>query len=150
MNISLSVWRPEACAACSSGQRIGLPIRRPRFESLSGHLLDLFSVVPSFKSSATLANNKLVASCQLEFFLLCFIWFVSNYLSGVPVNKLNKLNTLSAINKLTIGTQFQGSLNSRFLLFWKNREIKIPRIKIPAKFNTHIEKSNQRKRNEQY
>ena len=105
---------------------------------------------PEFKSSATLANNKLVASCQLEFFLLCFIWFVSNYLSRVPVNKLNKLNTLSAINKLTIGTQFQGSLNSRFLRLWKNREIKIPRIKIPAKFNTHIEKSNQRKRNEQY
>ena len=118
----------------------------PGFEYRSGHLLDLFSVVPSFKSSATLANNKLVASCQLEFFLLCFIWFVSNYLSGVPVNKLNKLNTLSAINKLTVGTQFQGSLNSRFLLFWKNREIKIPRIKIPAKLNTHTRKVKSKKK----
>ena len=45
------------------------------FESLSGHLLDLFSVVPSFL--ATLLNSQLVASCHLGFLiLLCSIWII--------------------------------------------------------------------------
>ena len=60
----------------------------PGFESRSGHLLDLCSVVPSSKFSATLVNSQLVAFCQLGFLiLLClFELFVSKYLSGVPVN----------------------------------------------------------------
>ena len=53
------------------------------FESLSGHLLDLFSVVPSFL--ATLLNSQLVAS--------------SKYLSGVPAHKLDKLGALFTVNK---------------------------------------------------
>ena len=58
-------------------------------ESRSDHFLDLFTVVPSSKkSSAVLANNQLIASCQLGFltryvkFKLC----VSDHLSLVPVN----------------------------------------------------------------
>ena len=42
-----------------------------KFESRSGHLLDLFSVAPSSKSSATLVNSQLVASCQLGSVMLC-------------------------------------------------------------------------------
>ena len=34
-------------AAWPSGQRVGLASGGPGFESRSGHLLDLFSVVPS-------------------------------------------------------------------------------------------------------
>ena len=47
---------------------------------------------------------KQQTSCFLSVgvFLLCFIWFVSNYLSGVLVNKLNKINTLSPISKLLV------------------------------------------------
>ena len=49
--------------------------RAPGFESLSGHLLDLFMVVPSFL--ATLLNSQLVASCQLGFLiLLCSTWII--------------------------------------------------------------------------
>ena len=42
---------------------------------------------PEFKSSATLVNSQLIASCQLAFLiLLCCIITVSKYLTGVPVN----------------------------------------------------------------
>ena len=37
------------------------------FEYHAGHLLDLFWIVPSSKSSATLVNSQLVASCQFGF-----------------------------------------------------------------------------------
>ena len=58
------------------------------FESRSGHLLDLFCR-PEFKSSASLVNSQLVASCQLGFLiLLCFYldYLFQSYLSGMPVN----------------------------------------------------------------
>ena len=38
------------------------------FESRSGHLLDLCSVVPSSNFSATLVNSQLVAFCQFGVF----------------------------------------------------------------------------------
>ena len=52
------------------------------------HLLDLFLDCAKFKSSATLVNSQLVASFQLGFITLSFVFelFVSKYLSGVPVN----------------------------------------------------------------
>ena len=55
---------------------------------LGHHLLDLCLDCPKFKSSATLANSQLVASCQLGFLTLSFVFelFVSKYLSGAPVN----------------------------------------------------------------
>ena len=47
----------------------------PGLESRSGHLLDLFSVVPSLNPRpCQVLNRKLVASCQLGFLiLLCVI-----------------------------------------------------------------------------
>ena len=55
---------------------------------LGHHLLDLCLDCPKFKSSATLVNSQLVASCQLGFLTLSFVFelFVSKYLSGAPVN----------------------------------------------------------------
>ena len=55
---------------------------------LGHHLLDLCLDCPKFKSSATLVNSQLVASCQLGFLTLSFLFelFVSKYLSGAPVN----------------------------------------------------------------
>ena len=52
------------------------------------HLLDLCLDCPKFKSSATFVNSQLVASCQLGFLTLSFVFelFVSKYLSGAPVN----------------------------------------------------------------
>ena len=63
-----------------------------------------------FKSSATLVNIQLVASCQLGFLiLLCYVvfeLFVSKYLRGVSVNLLDELSALSIINKPLIRTFF--------------------------------------------
>ena len=64
-------------AAWSSGQRVGLAIRRSRVRvrlwSLAGFVLGR----PKFKSSATLVNNQLVTSCQLGINMLylniCFL-----------------------------------------------------------------------------
>ena len=55
---------------------------------LGHHLLGLCLDCPKCKSSATLVNSQLVASCQLGFLTLSFVFelFVSKYLSGVPVN----------------------------------------------------------------
>ena len=55
---------------------------------LGHHLLDLCLDCPKFNSSATLVNSQLVASCQLGFLTLSFVFelFVSKYLSGAPVN----------------------------------------------------------------
>ena len=57
---------------------------------LGHHLLGLCLDCPKFKSSATLVNSQLVASCQLGFLnpvmLYYFELFDSKYLSGVPVN----------------------------------------------------------------
>ena len=62
----------------------------PVFKSRFGHLLDLFSVVPSSNplSPAMLVNNQLVASCQFGYLiLLCSMHhLLQNFLSGVPVN----------------------------------------------------------------
>ena len=57
----------------------------------SGPALETCSICslshPEFKSSATLINSQLIASCQLAFLiLLCCIITVSKYLTGVPVN----------------------------------------------------------------
>ena len=48
-----------------------------------------------FKSLVMLVNSQLVASCQL----VIFNKSVSKYLSGVPVNWLDKLSALPTINK---------------------------------------------------
>ena len=50
----------------------------PRFESHSGHLLDLFSVLPSSKILGhACKRSQLAASCQLGFLtLLCPFEFV--------------------------------------------------------------------------
>ena len=51
---------------------------RSGFESRSGHLLDLCSVVPtSISRSATLVNRQLVAFCQLGFLILFYsTWII--------------------------------------------------------------------------
>ena len=51
----------------------------PGFESRSGHLVDLLSVVTEFKSSATLVNSQLIGSCQLELIKSCVMLYL-NYL----------------------------------------------------------------------
>ena len=64
-------------------------LRQTRNPAVPGHyLLDLCLDCPKFKSSATLVNSQLVASCQLGFLMLSFVFelFVSKYLSGAPVN----------------------------------------------------------------
>jgi len=64
-------------------------LRRTHNLAVPGHhLLDLFLDCPKFKSSATLVIGQLVASCQLGFLTLSFVFelFVSKYLSGVLVN----------------------------------------------------------------
>ena len=55
----------------------------PGFESRSGYLLDLYSVCPELKSSATNVNSQLDASCQLGFLIL----LCSNQRSGAPDRK---------------------------------------------------------------
>ena len=76
----------------------------PRFESCSGELLELLSVVLSSNLRPLLYMSIAMWlppaswgfwSCYAVFELL----FVSKYLSGVPVNQLDKLSALSTINK---------------------------------------------------
>ena len=71
-----------------SGQRVGLAIRWSRVRVPLWPLAGFVLGCPELKSSASLANSQLVASCQLGLLiLLClFELFVSKYLSGVPVN----------------------------------------------------------------
>ena len=85
-----------------SMRRTPNPVAKVRFPlwSLAGFVLGR----PEFQILGHACKQQTSCLLSVGVFLLCFIWFVSNYLSGVPVNKLNKLNTLSAINKLTIGT----------------------------------------------
>ena len=53
--------------AWPSGQRVGLAIRRSRVRVPLWPLAGFVLSHPEFKSSATLVNNQLVASCQLGF-----------------------------------------------------------------------------------
>ena len=65
--------------------------RRTRNPAVPGSGRAFVLGLPEFKSSATLVNIQLVASCQLGFLiLLCYVafelLFVSKYLWGVPIN----------------------------------------------------------------
>ena len=67
----LMIWRQHGQVVSASDVQSS----SSGFESRSGDLLDLFSVVPS--SADTLVNSQLVASCQLGFLiLLCCIWII--------------------------------------------------------------------------
>ena len=74
------MWRQRGQVVGTSDLQSG----GPGFESRSGHLLDLYSVCPEFKSSATNVNSQLDASCQLGFLML----LGSNLRSGAPDRKL--------------------------------------------------------------
>ena len=57
-----------------SGQRAGLAIWRTHVRVPLWRLAGFVLVYPEFKSSATLVNSQLAASCQMELLiLLCFI-----------------------------------------------------------------------------
>ena len=76
-------------AAWSSGQRIGLIIPRSQAQVRLWPLAVFVLGHPEFKSSATLVNSQLVASCQFGFLILLIVMFklfVSKYLREVPVN----------------------------------------------------------------
>ena len=66
-------------AAVPSGQRVGLAVRRSRVRvplwPLAGFVLGRLE----FKSSATLVNSQLVASCQLGFLILLYLNYLSCY-----------------------------------------------------------------------
>ena len=78
---NMSVWRMETSDDLLRRRQRGRVVSAsdaqsggPGFESRSGHLLEVVLGHPKFKSSATLVNNQLVASCQLRFLvLLCCI-----------------------------------------------------------------------------
>ena len=97
-------------------------------------------VLPEFKSSATLVNIQLVASCQLGFLiLLCYVVFellVSKYLRGVSVNQLDELSALSIISKPLIRTFLQrlqcSTSEKRALILTRFRDI-VPTIKFRKK-----------------
>ena len=60
-----------------SSQRVGLAIRRSRVRLPLWPLAGFVLGCPELKSSATLVNSQLVASCQLGFLiLLCSIWII--------------------------------------------------------------------------
>ena len=64
-------------AAWPSGQHVGHAIRRSLVRVTLWQLAGLVLGRPEFKSSATLVNNQLVASCQLGFLtLLCCVWII--------------------------------------------------------------------------
>ena len=96
--------------------------------------------LPEFKSSATLVNIQLVASCQLGFLiLLCYVvfeLFVSKYLRGVSVNQLDELSALSIISKPLIRTFLQrlqcSTSEKRALILTRFRDI-VPTIKFKKK-----------------
>ena len=96
--------------------------------------------LPEFKSSATLVNIQLVASCQLGFLiLLCYVvfeLFVSKYLRGVSVNQLDELSALSIISKPLIRTFLQrlqcSTSEKRALILTRFRDI-VPTIKFRKK-----------------
>ena len=54
----------------------------PRFDSLSGHLVDLFLVRPEFKSSAMLVSSQLL--CLLPVGIITHITFYLNYCFIIP------------------------------------------------------------------
>ena len=60
-NTEEATW-PSGYGSVSDAQRSG-----PRFEPCSGHLLDLFSVIPSSNPSHPF-KSQLVPTCQLGFF----------------------------------------------------------------------------------
>ena len=60
------MWRQRGQVVGKSDLQFG----GPGFESHSGHLLNLYSVRPELKSSATNVNSQLDASCQLGFLIL--------------------------------------------------------------------------------
>ena len=61
-------------AAWPNGQHVELAIRRSLVRVALWQLAGLVLGRPEFKSSATLVNNQLVASCQLGFLtLLCCV-----------------------------------------------------------------------------
>ena len=57
----------HCCAAWPSGQRVGLAIRRSRVRVPLWPLAGFVLGRREFKSSATLLNSQLAASCQLGF-----------------------------------------------------------------------------------
>ena len=64
-------------AAWPSGQRVGLAIPRSRVRVTLWPLAGFVLGRPVLKSSATLIDSQLGASCQLEFLiLLCCIWII--------------------------------------------------------------------------
>ena len=73
----------------------------PGFESRSGHLLDLFLVVPSSypRSRLQIANWLPPASWGLQSCYVMLKLFVSKYLSVVPVNYNSWISALSTMNK---------------------------------------------------
>ena len=54
----------------------------PRFDSLSGHLVDLFLARPEFKSSAMLVSSQLL--CLLPVGIITHIMFYLNYCFIIP------------------------------------------------------------------
>ena len=69
-----SSFDPYQKAAWLSGQRVRLTIRHPLVRVLLWPLAGFVLSRPYYKSSATLINSQLGASCQLEFpILLCYI-----------------------------------------------------------------------------
>ena len=78
---------------------------RPGFKSLSGNLLDLFWVVRSSKTLATLARSQLLASYQLGFsnpvmFYLDFFFLIIEWSACKLAEYKMRLSALSTVNKL--------------------------------------------------